>query len=97
MQPASRHNHRTTISVVSRIRYVLKQRRKINTAPGVQGVIALQDVFAPIVLCAIPQQKSQAAERQVFSMILGQPIHCHGKADAIVLPSPTRSRDVDAG
>ena len=53
MQTDSRYQCGATVAVVSGIGHVLELRPKVDTAPHVKTVIALQDRFASIVQTAI--------------------------------------------
>src|SRR6476660_2312631 len=92
-----RHNHRAAIAVVAGVVDILETRGRINAAPNVQGVVHLYDIFAAIVETAITQQKSRAAEREIFLMIPRNAVGNKGDAGAIQCssPSPTVCRYPD--
>src|SRR5437879_3710293 len=47
---------RSTVFVVARMIYELHVESVKDTAPGVQGVVALQDVFASVIQIAVAEQ-----------------------------------------
>src|SRR5438034_9182356 len=69
MDPQGRHHYRSAVPVVPRILDVLHAKRRINPAPYVNGIVALNNVLAPVVQTAIAQKKSRATECEILLVV----------------------------
>src|SRR6202007_1601527 len=74
MKAAPGHQHRSAVSIVSRIIYVLEARRNIDTPPQVRGVIGLEDVFPAIIEPAVTEEEAQSAVSKIDLVVLGDGI-----------------------
>ena len=63
---------------------VLKSERRIKSAPHVHRVKHFDDVFSPVIQMAIAEQKSQAAQRQIFLVIARNAVGNKSEPGAIV-------------
>jgi hypothetical protein len=64
-----RHKDGAAIPVVSRIVDVLPPQRRIYSAPDVERVIGLDNIFAAVIQAAITQKKTRSAQRQIFLVV----------------------------
>ncbi len=82
------NQHRAAILVVAGVVDVLEIERVIDAAPGVQVVVALQNVFAGVVQFAVAEEKAEAAELQVVLMIFFDGVGDEGQAELVVGARP---------
>src|ERR1035437_6845879 len=80
-----------TVAVIAGIGDVLHAGRQINTAPHVNGVIGLEDVFAAVVEVAVAEEESEAAAVEVVLVILLDRIPHEAHAGATLLALPPRA------
>ena len=65
MHPHRLDQNRPAILVVAGMVDVLEVERIEEAAPGVQVVVALQNIFAGVVELAVAEQESEAAELEI--------------------------------
>ncbi len=76
--------HRAAVLVVAGMIDELQVKRVVDSAPGVQVVVALEDVFAGVVQVAVAQQKAQAAIAQIVLVIALDGVRDEGDAELVV-------------
>ena len=81
-------DHRTAVAVVTRIDDVLHTGRQVNTAPSVDGVVGLKDVFAAVIQLAVAEQESQTARREIVLVIFLDAVGHERDAGTILLAMP---------
>src|SRR2546426_11947006 len=59
MEAEARYQHRAAIAVVPRVVNVLHIQRREDSSPHMKVVVALKDVFAPVIERAVTQQETQ--------------------------------------
>ena len=82
------NQNRPAIFVVARMIDELKVERIVDSAPRVQIVVALENVFAGVVQFAIAQQKTETAKLQVSLMIRLDRIRNKSHAELVVGARP---------
>ena len=82
------HDHRSAVAIISRIVDVLHAGSKIDSAPGVDGVIRFHDILAAVIEAAIAQQKTFAAIREIHLMIFFDAIRYESKSSAVLFAMP---------
>ena len=80
--------HRAAIFVVAGVIDVLQIEGDEETAPEVRGIESFDDFFGAVSKIAITQEKSEAAEREIFLMSLDDSVGDEGHAGAIVVAIP---------
>ena len=88
MQSQSRHQNRPAVSVIARISDVLNVDGAIYPPPEMSIIVPFEDVFPPIGEVAVPQQKAQAPEFQIFPMVSGYAVGDEGQTNFVVLAMP---------
>src|ERR1700683_190319 len=83
--------HRPAIAIVARVVDALEAHGRKHSAPSMEGVIGLDDIFAAVIQAAIAEQKSQATECQVFLVVAGDAVRDHGYTRAIEIATPARA------
>jgi hypothetical protein len=96
MHPDGLNQHRPAIFVISRVVDELKVERIVDSAPRMQVVVALEDVFAGVVQLAVAQQKAQTAKLQVRLMIRLDSIRNKSHAEPVERARPRSSGIVAA-
>src|SRR5260370_17970954 len=88
MEAQRGHHYRSPVPVVARIVDVLHAKRRVNSAPHMERVVALNNVFATVSEAPIPQQKARHAKREVLLMIARDAIRnkCHPGAVEFSMP-----------
>ena len=69
VEPQSRDDHRSTVSVVAGMGDALHVRTGEDATPQVRRVVALRDVLSPVVQGAVAQQEALPAKPQVGLMV----------------------------
>src|ERR1700751_207437 len=88
MQPERRHEDRPAVAIVAGIVDVLDAGGDIDSAPQVQGVIGLDDVFPTVIQMAIAEQEAETSSSQVVLVILLDSIRDESDAGAILRAMP---------
>src|SRR6266478_9754316 len=88
MEAQRGHHYRSPVPVVARIVDVLHAKRRVNPAPHMERVVALNNVFAPVVESPIAQQKARSAKREVLLMIARDAIRNKHQTRAVELSMP---------
>src|SRR5438552_7083459 len=88
MDPQGRHHYRSAVPVVPRILDVLHAKRRINPAPYVNGIVALNNVLAPVVQTAIAQKKSRATECEIFLVVPRDAVRNENQSGTVEFPVP---------
>src|SRR5580658_5939692 len=70
---------------------MLQAKRWIDAAPGMERVIGFDDIFAAIVQAAVAQQKSFAAQREIFLVFARDSVGNEDDASAVPLALPKRA------
>ena len=79
----SRDDHRTTVAVVRRIDDVLHIRGNVESFPHMHGVVALQNVLAPVVQRAVAEQESEAAIGEIRLVEFRDPARDEGHTSTV--------------
>jgi len=76
------------IAVVAGIVDVLEAGGEVDAAPGVNGVVRLDDVFASVVKVAVAEEKTEAAIGEIGLMILLDGVGDEGDASTVLFAMP---------
>src|SRR5712692_2660701 len=85
------HDDRSSVSVIPRVRDVLKIKRAKYASPHVGCVVALKELLAAISQRAVSEQEAPAAQSEVFAMILRDAVGNECGANSIELAMPDTS------
>src|SRR6266851_385930 len=75
---------------------ILKPKGGISAAPGVQGVVGFDDIFAGIVEAAVAEKKAEAAEGQILLVVARDSSGYERKARAIECAVPSFAAGAEA-
>ena len=67
---------------------MLHAKRRINPAPYVNGIVALNNVLAPVVQTAIAQKKSRATECEIFLVVPRDAVRNENQSGTVKFPVP---------
>src|SRR5260370_14477483 len=68
---------------------ILKPNGGISDAPGVQGVVGFDDIFAAVVEAAVAEKKAEASEGQILLVVARDSIGDERQAGAIDFAAPS--------
>src|SRR5260370_1565775 len=75
---------------------ILKSKRRVGAATGVQRVVRFDDIFAAIIETAVPQDKPEAAKSEILLVVARDSVGHEGEAGAIEPSAPAHSTGPEA-
>src|SRR5271155_4300400 len=88
VQTQAWHNDGPPVAVIPRILHILQVKGWIDASPEVQRVIALDDIFAPVIQPAVPQKKPETPIAKVESVIMADSVADEHQSHAIRSSAP---------
>jgi len=84
----ARDDHRAAVAVVTGVGDVLEAGGEVDAAPGVDGVVSFENIFAAVGEVAVAEEESEAAGGEIVLVVFRDAVADEGHTGAILFAMP---------